>query len=55
MKVELQQTIMITMTMDEAEKLINALHEVEADAIPDWADKVIDQFYNPLKKQLEKE
>lgn len=50
MEAKIEKTIVINMTEQEAEKLIDALDEVDGDSIPEWADKVIDKFYKPLKE-----
>lgn len=50
MEAKVEKTIVIKMTEQELEKLIDALDEVDCDSIPEWADNVIDKFYKPLRE-----
>ena len=48
MKIEIEKTVKISLTINEAEKLRDAFDEVDSDSIPEWADNILDKFYKPL-------
>ena len=54
MEVTAEKTFIIKMTETEVQKLLDALNEIDGDSIPEWADKVIDEFYKPLKELMAK-
>ena len=54
MKIEIEKTVVIKMTISEAEKIRDALNEVESESIPEWADRNLDALYKPLVEAIGK-